>query len=100
MRSDTTRSLGWVGAVVFPGAGVEAEVIHDLFSSASLILRNDSYYNMYAAASATPPQDLLRSFQSHGPVKTLGNRAEYKGYGIANLAFSVYFKIYGNTNKV
>ena len=32
----------------------------------------DTHHDMYAAASVSLPQYLLRSYQGHGPVKTLG----------------------------
>ena len=75
--------------MVFPGAGVEAEVTIFLAQHHSFSEMAHTRYSTCATASARPPQDLLRSSQRHGPVKTFENRAEYRECGIANLGYSM-----------
>ena len=78
--------------MVFPGAGVEAGVIDDFvcrhppFSDMA-----DTHYDMYAAASLRPPED-LRSSRVQGRVKFLEGRDEYRGCGMGNLAYLKTFK--------
>ena len=69
-----------------------------LLSTAMAFLDHRLFYGIFSELKRAS-QDLIRSSQGQGLVKSLQSRDEYRICGIANLAYSIQFKICGNANQ-